>query len=104
VTYAGTIINTENYQVKDDGEPRFYASGKPVMGVRITLASERGLQILWAENPYSLAAIAKAVKSVGAEDVEPGGYLAFYPVSESEGHYGATYAPPGAAYAPPGAA
>jgi hypothetical protein len=97
VTYAGTIISTEDYQVKDGEEPMFYASGKPVMGVRFTLASERGLQILSAESPYSLAAIAKAVKSVGAKDVELGGYLAVYPASESEGHYGAAYAPPGAA-------
>ena len=104
MTYAGTIISTEDYQVKDGGEPSFYASGKPVMGVRITLASERGLQILSAESPYKLAAIAKAVKSAGAEDMELGGYLAVYPVPESEGHYRAAYAPPGAAYAAPGAA
>ena len=97
MTYAGTIINTEDYQVKDGGEPMFYASGKPVMGVRITLASERGLEILWAESPYRLAAIAKAVNSAGAEDVEPGGYLAVYPVPESEGHYEAAYARPVAA-------
>jgi hypothetical protein len=96
MTYAGTIISTEDYQVKDDGEPSFYASGKPVMGVRFTLASERGLQILWAESPYRLAAIARAVKAAGAKDMELGGYLAVYPVSESEGHYGAAYAPPGA--------
>jgi hypothetical protein len=104
VTYAGTIISTEDFQVKDGGELMFYASGKPVMGVRITLASESGLQILLAESPHRLAAIAKAVKSAGAKDVELGGYLAVYPVPESEGHYGAAYAPPGAAYAPPGAA
>ena len=94
MTYAGTIINTEDYQVKDGGEPMFYASGKPVMGVSITLASERGLQILWAESPYSLAAIAKAVKSAGAQDMELGGYLAVRPMSESEGHYQAAYARP----------
>jgi hypothetical protein len=94
VTYAGTIISTEDYQVKDGGEPMFYASGKPVMGVRITLGSERGLQVLSAESPYSLAAIAKAVKSAGAEDVELGGYLAVRTVSESEGHHEAAYARP----------
>ena len=97
MTYAGTIINTEDYQVKDGGEPMFYASGKPVMGVRFTLATERGLQVLSAESPFSLAAIAKAVKSAGAEDVELGGYLAVRAMSEPEGHYEAAYARPGIA-------
>jgi hypothetical protein len=97
VTYAGTIISTEDYQVEGDGEPMFYASGKPVMGLRITLASENGLQVLLAENPFRLAAIARAVRAAGAVDMKLGGYLAVYPVSESEGHYGAAYAPPGAA-------
>ena len=97
MTYAGTIISTEDYQVEGDGEPMFYASGKPMMGVRITLATERGLQVLSADNPFRLAAIARAVKATGAEDMKLGGYLAVYPVSESEGHYGAAYAPPGAA-------
>jgi hypothetical protein len=97
VTYAGTIISTEDYQVKDGEEPMFYASGKPVMGVRITLATELGLQILWADSPFSLAAIAKAVKSAGAEGVELGGYLAVRPMSESEGPYTAAYVRPVAA-------
>jgi hypothetical protein len=97
VTYAGTIISTEDYQVEGDGEPMFYASGKPVMCVRITLASEHGLQVLSADNPFRLAAIVRAVRAAGAQDMKLGGYLAVYPVSESEGHFGAAYAPPGAA-------
>jgi hypothetical protein len=94
LTYAGTIISTEDYQVEDNGEPMFYASGKPVMGIRITLASESGLQVLSAQTPHRLAAIARAVQAAGAKEVELGGYLAVYPVSDSEGRYEAAYAVP----------
>ena len=94
MTYAGTIISAEDYQVKDGDKPRFRPDGSPEMGVRITLASNSGIQVLWAQSRPRLAAIAKAVEAVGAEDVELGGYLAVYPVSESEGWYEAVYARP----------
>lgn len=87
---AGRIISTEDYQeteFADDqargvkkGDPKFFPSGDPVMGVRIVLETSPGDEssrvTLWAQGKRMLSSIAKAVHSQGARDLEEGADLA----------------------------
>jgi len=91
---AGRIVGIEEYQQKEfgsdalkfrtdkDGNMVRDAAGQPVpqMGVRITLETEPGnessRQTLWVEKWRMVKAIANAVTSAGASDIEIGGDLA----------------------------
>lgn len=79
---AGRIVSFEDYQEKVFGseELKFWPSGDPVMGVRIGLEVSPGDPnsriTVWAQGKKLLAAIALAVKSTGAQDLEIGGDLA----------------------------
>jgi hypothetical protein len=79
---AGRVVATEDYQEKVFGSTdlKFFPSGDPVMGVRITLEMTPGDEAtrvtIWAQGKRMLQAIAKAVKGAGAPDIELGSDLA----------------------------
>lgn len=86
---AGRIVDIEDYQEtvfgtvtaqNPQGEPKFYPSGDPVMGVRVTLETDPGNEgsrvTLWGQGKRLLQAISRAVKDSGASDLEIGGDLA----------------------------
>jgi len=114
---AGRIVAFEDYQCTefmDDpkrgvkkGDLKFFEkSGDPIMGVKIHLevvpGDESSRVTLYAEKPRMLKAIASAVKSTGAPDLEEGGDLAVT-WSGMDGRaqgYQAAYARPDADSAP----
>jgi hypothetical protein len=79
---AGRIVATEDYQetVFGSKDLKFFPSGDPVMGVRITMeltpGDESSRVTLWAQGKRMLQAIAAAVKGAGAADIEIGADLA----------------------------
>lgn len=85
ITVTGTVESAEVMQKRnfDSGEPEFWSDGKPVQQIRITLATDlrdpadteddgqRSIYVKgWGDQ---LRALRSAIKSAGADDLEPGG-------------------------------
>lgn len=80
-TVAGRIVSFTDYQCTDfkTKAPRFYPSGDPILGVRVVIETNPGVEssrvTLFVQGKYYMRAIAKAVKAAGASDLAEGADL-----------------------------
>jgi len=85
---SGRIVDFMDLQLKENGEPKTFPDGSPMMG---TMIEFEGGSALFAGNAQMMDAIAKAVKASGAEDLEVGATLA---VERTGGSYAVKYVRP----------